>query len=68
MTNNQLWLKLAFLGVAAVMLIVCGVLIATGHDGAITNTFLGVGTAFTGANIWSLLNKGDGSGSGSSGS
>lgn len=57
MTKYQFYLKLAFLGGAVAMMVITGVLIGCGHNGAITNTFLGVGTAFTGANIWSLVNS-----------
>lgn len=57
MTRYQFLLKLAFLAGAVVMMVTTGVLIGCGHNGAITNTFLGVGTAFTGANIWALVNN-----------
>lgn len=56
MSKYTFYLKLAFLGGAAAMMVTCGVLIGCGHDGAITNTFLGTGAAFSAANIWQVLN------------
>lgn len=56
MTRYQFLLKLAFLGGAVVMMIVTGILVGCGHDGAITNTFLGIGSAFSAVNVWSVLN------------
>lgn len=55
MTRYQFLLKLAFLGGAVVMIVVTGVLIGCGHDGAITNTFLGLGAAFSAANVWQMI-------------
>lgn len=66
MTKYQFYLKLAFLGGTVVMMITTGILVGCGHDGAITNTFLGIGSAFSAANVWQILNgkesKGDQSG------
>lgn len=56
MTRYQFFLKLAFLGGSVVMMVVTGILIGCGKNGAITNTFLGLGSAFSAANIWTMLN------------
>lgn len=57
MTKYQFYLKLAFLAGSGVMMITTGVLIGCGHNGAITNTFVGVASAFSAANIWQVLNN-----------
>lgn len=56
MTKYQFYLKLAFLAGTGVMMAICGVLIACGHNGAITSTFLGTGAAFSAANVWQVIN------------
>lgn len=56
MTKYQFYLKLAFLGGAVTMMIATAVLVGCGRDGAITNTFLGIGSAFSAVNIWQVLN------------
>lgn len=57
MTKYQFYLRLAFLGGCVVMMVTTGVLVGCGKDGAITNTFLGLASAFSAANVWSLLNN-----------
>lgn len=62
MTKYQFYLKLAFLGGAVVMIVVTGVLVACGKNGAITNTFLGLGAAFSAANVWQIMSGGNSGG------
>lgn len=59
MTKYQFYLKLAFLGGAVVMMVATAILVGCGHDGAITNTFLGIGSAFSAVNVWQVLNGKD---------
>jgi len=56
MTRYQFLLKLAFLGGALSMMVTMAVLVLCGHNGAITNTLLGVSAAFSGANLWQVMN------------
>jgi len=60
MTRYQFLLKLAFLGGSVAMMITMAALVGCGHDGAITNTLLGVAAAFSGANVWQVVNGGKG--------
>lgn len=57
MTKNDLTLKLGFLAVCVVLIGCMTALIIAGKNGAITNTLLGVASAFGGANLWTLVSK-----------
>lgn len=57
MTKNDLYLKFGFLAVCVVLIGCMTALIITGEDGAITNTLLGVASAFGGVNLWTLVSK-----------
>jgi len=55
-TKYQFYLKLAFLGGSVAMMVTMAVLVGCGKDGAITNTLLGIASAFSGVNVWQVIN------------
>lgn len=57
MTKYDLVLKLGFLAICGVTIGCMTALIICGKDGGITNTLLGVASAFGGVNLWQLVKK-----------